>query len=264
MNHSLPPPADDAAFAAAPPDRSLNARFVDYLDAVFPPSEQRRRQAVSTLSLALAVVVFVASLVSGFFVTMAWALTPLSLLVGIRSVQALRRIRKTQRYFARLRGVARSGELVTAYIVQASDALYQTGSDTLPCLALFTFQAEIGGDAAYMRYLARRIAHLKDTMPPDADGRYVARLARHEQAPVPYRRRLLPLSFTDGSTIYCADLWVKRAYLDTPYLTTDILPCLAEPGETGGIEMIPTWLLSPAGPETSRPESGSSGGRRAG
>lgn len=255
---SLPPPfSPDSTILTA--DRALNARFTDYLDAVFPAREHRRRLRLSGYILALSLAVLIGAVIAGFYLPFLWSVAALAALAALRSVRVMRRMQRTERYYERVRDVARDGTLVSAYVVQAAEDLYRPGTETLPCRALFSFEPEVGGDADYMRYLARRIVRLKDTVPSDPEGRYLARLAVDEEA-VPYRRRPLPVSFTDGSTVYCADLFVKRAYLDTPYLTTDVLPCLAEPGDSGGIEMVPTWLLaSPAAASSSsaRPESGS-------
>jgi hypothetical protein len=234
MNQS--PPADDAA-------RSLNERFVAYLDQLYAPRDHRRRYILAGLCLGTIIVVAVLALALVRDVQAIWPILPLGVLLIGRAIAGLQNFRSTRHRFERLRTVVRRGLPVTGYLVQANATLFKPGGETLPCLVLFSFQPEVEGDADYMRHLADRIYALKNTTPSDTDGRYIAGLTTDERA-VPYRRRRLPYSFTDGSTIYCADLWVKRAYLPGGYLRTNALPCLAEPGETGGIELVPAWLLT--------------------
>lgn len=232
----------------------LRARFLAYLEQTFPSRDYRRGVWLAASLMGLG-----AGYIAGTGVTIALApdhaskaalLLPLVALLVARAGVALQRLRKTRRYYNRLRRVADTGTRVNAYVVQANEALFQPGDTSLPCLVLFSFQPEVGGDTAYMRSLARRVFRLKNTQGQTDDARAVARLVTDERA-VPYRRRALPFSFTDGSTIYCADLWVKPSYLPQPYLTGAVLPCLAEPGLEGGLELIPSWLLAfPDGGDT--------------
>lgn len=223
--------------------RTINERFLAYLDALYAPRDLRRRQQI--------IVTTVGALIIGAVVTLAlileshaiWLLLPLGVALVGRGATALTGISKARDQFRHLRTVVQRGAPVTAYIVQAHEALYQPGRGTLPCLVLFSFQPEVEMDATYMHHLAERIFRMKNTEQENPDYRYLATLTTDETS-VPYRRRRLPFSFTDGSTIYCADLWVKRAYLREGQLKTVALPCLAEPGEVGGIELIPSWLLN--------------------
>ncbi len=223
--------------------RSINERFVAYLDAMYAPRDVRRRfLLVGTIvgALLIAAVLTLALIQESHA---SWLLLPLGVVLLGRGVIALQGIRKAREQFKHLRNVIQHGVPVTAYIVQAHEALYRPGRDTLPCLILFTFSPEVEQDAGYMHYLAERLFALKKKNPDDPDLRTLTNLTSDEGI-VPYRRRRLPLSFTDGSTIYCADLWIKRAYLKDGYLKTNALYCLAEPGDVGGIELIPAWLLN--------------------
>jgi hypothetical protein len=229
-----------------PSRRTLSDRFLAYLDTVFSPSIYRRRlcglYALLGLCLSLAAIGAFCGLYQHWS---GWLLVGGAAAFAARLIVALRRLGAQAGEHNRLRGVVRRGVPVTAYVVQANHALFSPGTGALPCLVLFSFQPEVGGDAGYMRYLARRTFSLKNTVPDDPDARYVADLVTDERA-VPYRRRPLPISFTDGSTVYAADLWVKRAYLRSGYLTTSTLPCVAEPGPSGGLELVPTWLFEEA------------------
>jgi hypothetical protein len=223
--------------------RSLNERYLAYLDALYAPRDMRRRLLLTGA--------FVGMLLTGLSVYFAitaptpaiWLLLPLGLALIARCLMALNGIRMAREQYRHLRNVIRHGVPVTGYIVQAHEALYQPGRDTLPCVVLFSFSPEVEQDAGYMHHLAERIFALKNSEQEDPDLKFLAALTTDE-CPIPYRRRRLPFSFTDGSTIYCADLWVKRAYLKNGMLETSALPCLAEPGEVGGLELIPAWLLN--------------------
>ena len=225
--------------------RPINERFVAYLDAMYAPRDVRRRflLAGAGVGALLIAAVFVLALIQESHAS--WLLLPLGVVLLGRGIIALQGIRKAREQFKHLRNVIQHGVPVTAYIVQAHESLYRPGRGTLPCLVLFTFSPEVEQDAGYMHYLAERLFALKKKNPDDPDLRFLSNLTSTEDS-LPYRRRRLPLSFTDGSTIYCADLWVKRTYLKDGHLKTNALMCLAEPGEIGGIELIPSWLLNEA------------------
>lgn len=140
-----------------------------------------------------------------------------------------------------VRRVLSSGVPVMTVLVQANGLLYRRGPFALPCLVLFTFDPDYGQDADYMENLARRVYHLKDTHQVVPDLQYVVALVTDEEAER-YRRRPLPVSFTGGPLVYAADLWVKRKYLRGGYLSGPWLPCIAEPGQEGGLELVPWWL----------------------
>ena len=138
----------------------------------------------------------------------------------------------------RIERIVRRGKPVIAYVVQANSALFSSGKQPLPCLVLITFQEDIARDYRYMVDLARQMFALKGTEPLTADARLVASFATNETA-VLDQRRTLPVSFTDGSTIYCADLWIDPTYLRHGFLTERHLFCVAETGESGGILLAP-------------------------
>jgi hypothetical protein len=230
---------------AADAPRPLNERYVAYLDQLYAPRGHRRWHVLAGMTVGVVLILGVLALALGMNVHAAWPLLPLGVVLVGRGIIALQGIRHARQQFQNLRNVVKNGVPVTAYIVQAHEGLFKPGSGLLPCLVLFTFSSEVESDADYMRYLADRLYALKNTQPDDADGQYLANLCTDEH-PVPYRRRRLPYSFTDGSTVYCADVWVKRAYLPGGYLRGNTLPCVAEPGEVGGIELLPSWLLTPS------------------
>jgi hypothetical protein len=225
------------------PVSNVNARYREYLEDTRPQNTGKRRAA--WLGLVTAAFLIIGTLVSIFTndLLLAWPLAPVGAVLGVRSWFALRAIQASERSFERLHALVVHGIPVTGYLVQANEALFRPGNEeALPALVLFSFQSEVDEERGYMGALARKVYRLKNTMPLDPDGRFVASLTTDERA-VPHRRRQLPLSFTDGSTIYCADIWIRRADLRGGCLTTGQLPCLAEMGEGGGIELVPASLL---------------------
>jgi hypothetical protein len=234
---------DSSAPSITTESHRLNRRFMAYVDQVFERQmRQRRRLMVGVVFLVIAIFsllifaalqqtreLWVPLVVAGLLIT-AWV------------TQGVRKLFRWRQRMQQMRGVLQVGTPVNAFLVQANGALLQAQRQTLPCLVLISFQPEVSGEIDYMQSLARRVYAMKDTHPTDTDGQFVAKLTTDERA-VPGRRRQLPLSFTDGSTIYCADLSVRPDYLQGSCIQSDILPCIAEPGFAGGIELVPWWLL---------------------
>jgi len=245
---TVPLPGTGATFAAA--SRRLNRRYAGYLDQV----TARRRLKSRRILIALSLIGVAVTALLGFGLTRGlvsgWvALTITIPMLGVPVVAAvMEAIRESRSPMNQVRSIVQSGVPVNAFLIQANPALFKPQRQRLPCLALICFQSEVAQDKEYMRFLARKIYALKNTRPADPDSRYIASLTTDERM-LPQRRRALPLSFTDGSTIYCTDLWVRPSYLQGSSLQSDILPCIAEPGSSGGIELVPWWLLA----ETEKP-----------
>jgi hypothetical protein len=222
----------------------VNERFAAYLDQLRAPLRRGGWFAAFGIGSVVAGASAGIAVALWYGLTWAWSLIPVLLFLALRGVDSMKQRAKARERIEQVRTVADGGLPVQAYVVR-SDAWsgdVPPGADTIPCLVLFSFQTEVGEDAEYMRYLAERVQTMQGTYQEDVERRYIAALA--EGAPVRYRRRRLPYSFTDGSIVYCADLWVKRAYLRGGSLRRGPLSCLAEPGEIGGIELVPAWLLT--------------------
>ncbi len=208
---------------------SLNERFVAFLDDTKPAVDKRGLWG----TLGIVVGVLILGLALGFALLwhklLAAPFLPLGLwLVGWGTWQFID-IRRDRAYARRLREIAQQGQRINGYLVRASDSLYHTGSRVQPCQVLISFQPEVSGDKDYMLHLAQRWAEQ----------------TRDRDRKVRYRRRKLPLSLTDGSDVYCCDLFIHPGMLSSGYLTGMVLPCIAEFGDQGGIELIPYWLLFP-------------------
>ena len=208
---------------------SLNERFVAYLDDAKPLVDNRPQRGMAsivagilTLGIAVALALLWRKLAAApFFPLGLWLIT-----WGTWQFYAVRR---DQALAQRVREIAERGQRVNGYLVRASDALYRHGSRVQPCQVLISFQPEVSGDKDYMLHLAQRWA--EQTRDRDRKARY--------------RRRKLPLNLTDGSEVYCCDLFLHPGMLSSGYLTSMVLPCIAEFGDQGGIELIPYWLLFP-------------------
>lgn len=236
------PSGSGTTFAAA--SRRLNRRFTAYLDESFLRQARRRARRAAGLGGLAAALAGLAAYAAQAGQAEYWPLLLIaSVLTACATALGVRGQIRDRREMRHVREVVQGGVPVNAFLVQANSALFKPQNAPLPCLVLLCFQPEVSSDIAYMRHLARRVYALKNTRQPDLDGRFVAGVTTNERA-VPNRRRSLPLSFTDGSIVYCADLWVRPSYLKGACLQGDILPCIAEPGASGGIEIVPWWLLS--------------------
>lgn len=208
---------------------SLNQRYLTFLDTgkiSVDPRPTRGRVALVLGALVLSIASFLCAegpLLVGV------ALLPLALWGMGWGIGQFVQVAQARRLAEQVRWIGEAGERVTGYIVRAHEGLYRPGSRVLSCQVLLSFQPEVARDRDYMHHLAQRWAEQTSD----------------RERPVRYRRRRLPLSITDGSTIYCCDLFISPALLTSGYLTGSMLPCLAEPGESGGIELVPYWLLFP-------------------
>lgn len=126
----------------------------------------------------------------------------------------------------------------TAVLVMANHQLLRPGTGDAPALAVFALDPRATPD--YLADIARRMFALKNTHPADPDLRAVAQIVTDERS-VPHRRRALPATFTRGPVVYAADLHITRRYLKAGFLDAMAVPCLAIPGYTGTLELLPHW-----------------------
>ncbi|MBC8104484.1 MAG: hypothetical protein H7Z41_18060 [Cytophagales bacterium] len=234
----------DRAASFTGTSRRLNRRFTAYLDQGFQRKMRQQRRALLGVGFVVSAISVLVALAAAQGLRELWvALVVSGALIGLGGTAALRSLLRWRQRMQRRRTVIQTGIPVNAFLVQANSALLQPQNQTLPCLVLISFQPEVSSELEYLQSLAQRVYALKNTCPDDPDGQYVAGLTTDERA-VPGRRRPLPHSFTDGSVIYCADLWVSPGDLQGSRLQKHVLPCIAEPGPVGEIELVPWWLLS--------------------
>lgn len=156
-----------------------------------------------------------------------------------RSARLLGRVRGDKVARLRLRWLEeRNARYVDAAVVQANYILYEPGVEGAPCLVLFSFDPSTPWEL--LLELADLMGELKGTDPSDPDLQIIANYVTDETFRY-HDRKPIPRSLTEGFEIFAADLWLHRSYLRDGLLSdTEIpLPCLAGPGDKGGIELLP-------------------------
>jgi hypothetical protein len=141
----------------------------------------------------------------------------------------------------------RGARFVWAELVQANYRLYQPGTDSAACMVMFSFDYAVSADE--MRVWGEQLHPLKFTNPTDPVLRQaVWPLEVDDQAWYYHRRFRMPEAFTGGRTVYLADLWAHRPFIDGRFRSRQELgdrprrvPLLAEKKEAGwaGIELVP-------------------------
>jgi hypothetical protein len=208
----------------------LRQRFLTYLEErdALPRPYPSGPLAVGILVLCVALALFLA-VSFPYHRLLAAPLVPLGALWLLQGILGLWQTREAQRLQAGVRHVVESGMPVAAYLIRADERLKHPGTETHGCFALITFEADAARDSEWLLHLAR---NAEDLLPRRR------KLTR-------YRRQRLPERRTDGYAVYLVDLEVAPVYLAGGYLAGAPLPCMAEPGETGGVELIPHWLIFP-------------------
>ena len=208
---------------------SLNERFLTFLEEEKPVEDRRSARGVVALLGGIFVLTLCVALAQLWRKLVAAPFLPVALWLMGWGLWQFMMVRRARWHALRVREIVVQGQRVNGFLVRASDGLYRPGSTVQHCQVLISFQPEVSGDREYMQHLAQRWAE---------------QTSSREPRPL-YRRRPLPLSLTDGSPVYCCDLFVHPGLLASGYLTSNVLPCIAELGEDGGIELVPYWLLFP-------------------
>jgi len=125
---------------------------------------------------------------------------------------------------------------VMAYPIMVNSVLRRPGTKPSAGLVIMSFdelsQSEILD-------LVSRIEH--EDVPSEEHRRFLSQLLNDESYQ-PNRRRMLPASITSGKIIYACDLWIPPLLLKNNCLELHHLPCLAEPGDKGRINVLPWWI----------------------
>lgn len=131
----------------------------------------------------------------------------------------------------------RGASPVLAALVQANYGLFDpNGADNLPCMVVFSHDDSVTVDE--LDAIAERFGVVKGQPQSDPDLAAISEMVTNETA-VMYRRRRVPMRFTDGRLVYAADLWITREFLPDGYVSARELWCLAEPTDRGGLELFP-------------------------
>jgi hypothetical protein len=68
-----------------------------------------------------------------------------------------------------------------------------------------------------------------------------------------HRRRQLPEIVSGGQAIYACDLWIPPVLLKGQCVDIPFLPCMAERGDSGRINVLPWWIATGLGEELWHP-----------
>lgn len=130
-------------------------------------------------------------------------------------------------------------EPVMAFIHMANTALMAPGRGDAPALVVFSFEEHLTMD--YFVELCERITLLD----PDEDQDEAVRTTAaffEDMSYVENARFRIPEKLTGGPEVYAAHLWITRRYLPGHQLQWPMVPCMAEPGETGHLGLLPGWF----------------------
>lgn len=148
---------------------------------------------------------------------------------GRRARQRLRQLRR------------RGGIPVTALRIQANSTLYGRGDNDAPAAVVFSFSPEV--DSGHLEALADVLYEMgvgnRDYPQDEELAAAVPVLAgSHQGWRYGRRARILRAGRPEA---YVADLWIHRPFLRNGYIDSDLreLPCLAEPGDSGAVELLP-------------------------
>ncbi len=154
--------------------------------------------------------------------------------------------RRARRRLHQLR--SRGAVTVVIQLVQANRTLFAPGEEDLPAVALFSLPVDAG--MTLLSGLAHQLFEARDQpgTPPSSIANAVEMLRIGNTKGSEYHRRVrLHPEVSAGYEIYLADLWIPRPFLKQGYLDGSQLRCLAEPGDQGGIELLP-WNAEEGSP----------------
>ncbi len=135
---------------------------------------------------------------------------------------------------------------LTAYPLMVNNSIGDEPGAVAPGLVIGSFDPKVGDDLESMSDLALKILSPESepgVSPADSE---FAEALMEDIAYQPHRRRLLPLSLTGGREVYAFDLMIVSDFLPGGRISGARLPCLAEPGPTGEIHLVPASILASA------------------
>ncbi|MEM7228581.1 MAG: hypothetical protein AAF432_07175 [Planctomycetota bacterium] len=172
---------------------------------------------------------------------------PIGIVCAFSAVMSLRH---RAAYRIALREAAARSDVIMTYPVMANTKLYTRPGATAPALVIGSFVADKRG-LDVPRLLVDVFERFKDdtgnyrvTLSDDAAATIDALLT--DDRYVPHHRTQLPLETTEDVPVYAFNLLVVGGFLPTATLELPLLPCLAEPGDDGMIQMIPAWIVKAA------------------
>jgi hypothetical protein len=142
---------------------------------------------------------------------------------------------------------AESAVPVMAYPLMVNSLLRSPGTHAAPGLFLICFESSDKPnsqiESTVLKFIERENSSILQ-----ADRDFCRSLLADEQF-VPFRRRKLPKTLTDGAAIYACDLAVQSQLLFRQHILDEfpLVPCMAEPGERGRILQMPYWFIADNG-----------------
>jgi hypothetical protein len=135
---------------------------------------------------------------------------------------------------------------VMAHPLMVNSALRKPAGISAPGLVIISFDRAAQDDPGRMPAIALRLLELSLEDPASGtDAAYANDLFADEEYQ-PHRRRKLPASLSGDLTVYACDLMIHQALLHKGFLDEPHIPCMATPGDTGRIEMIPHKVMDSA------------------
>jgi len=148
--------------------------------------------------------------------------------------------RKRKRIRQDLVEAAERSVAIMAYPVMANVALLRQKGAVAPALVIATFDSD-----ATMEEMADVVVKLDTVDYQDVSAetrRAVGAMFRDVQY-TPGRRRIVPEELTGGRRVYAFDLMMIGDYLPTDTFEIPLVPCVAEPGDAGTIQMLPAGIV---------------------
>lgn len=159
--------------------------------------------------------------------------------IGIVIGRWIRYARASRVYQQAFRQAAIAEPIMT-YALMADSMLRQVRNYTAPGLVIGTFRRDLSHQ--YFVDLAKLLYEISTSSPTTDDERFVVQLFRDEYYHRD-RRRLLPMGLTGGVEVYAFDLMINNSNLPRQIFESVLLPCMATPGPSGIICMIP-WAMT--------------------
>jgi hypothetical protein len=129
---------------------------------------------------------------------------------------------------------------VMTYPVMANVALLRQKGAIAPALVIATFDADATTEEMADVVLKMDTVDYQDV---SAQTRRTVAAMFSDVQYTPGRRRLVPEELTGGRRVYAFDLMMIGDYLPTDTFEIPLVPCVAEPGESGTIQMLPAGIV---------------------
>lgn len=140
-----------------------------------------------------------------------------------------------------LQGLIEGGGVkLRGVLLFADPAIYEPGPDNRIGTALVTFEPPTDLQTSELRALTKQIFSLAEQGGTSEDEQLAASIVNAPTG-IPYTRTALPNSIGGWPVVYAMEMVLYRPYFPDGVVATDLIPCVAEPGEEGVVELLPHW-----------------------